>query len=81
MKGFEASAWFGLFAPAGTPQPVIEKLNAAVVQALKTPELRDKLLALGDEAVGGSPEALAALVQSDLAKWPPIIREAGVKAN
>jgi len=51
------------------------------VQALKTPELRDKLLALGDEAVGGSPEALAALVQSDLAKWPPIIREAGVKAN
>ncbi len=81
VKGFEASAWFGLFAPAGTPQPVIEKLNAAVVQALKTPELRDKLLALGDEAVGGSPEALAALVQSDLAKWPPIIREAGVKAN
>lgn len=81
VKGFEASAWFGLFAPAGTPQPVIEKLNAAVGQALKSPELRDRLLALGDEAVGGSPEALAALVQSDLAKWPPIIREAGVKAN
>jgi tripartite-type tricarboxylate transporter receptor subunit TctC len=81
LKGFEASTWFGLFAPAGTPQPVIEKLNAAVTQALKTPELRDKLAALGEEAVGGSPEELAARVKSDLAKWPPIIREAGVKAN
>lgn len=81
MKGFEASAWFGLFAPAGTPQPVLEKLNSAVAQALKAPELRDKLLSLGDEPVGGTPEALAALVQADLAKWPAIMREAGVKAN
>jgi len=81
VKGFEASAWFGLFAPAGTPQAAIEKLNAAVVQALKTPELRDRLLSMGDDPVGGSPEALAALVQADLAKWPVIMREAGVKAN
>ena len=81
VKGFETSPWFALFAPAGTPQAAIERLNAAMNQALKTPELRERLLALGDEPVGGSPEALAALVQSDLAKWPPIIREAGVKAN
>lgn len=81
VKGFEASAWFGLFAPAGTPQAAIEKLNASMVQALKTPELRDRLLSMGDDPVGGSPEALAALVQADLAKWPVIMREAGVKAN
>ena len=81
VKGFETSPWFGLFAPAGTPQAAIEKLNAAMNQALKTPELRERLLTLGDEPVGGSPEALAALVKSDLAKWPPIVREAGLKAN
>ena len=81
VKGFEASPWFGLFAPAGTPPTAIERLNAAMNQALKTPELRERLLTLGDEPVGGSAEALGTLVQSDLAKWPPIIREAGVKAN
>ncbi len=81
VPGVEASAWWGLFAPAGTPKPIIDKLNAVTVAALKTPELRAKLLDIGDETVGSSPAELAAYLRSELDKWPPIIKAAGVKVD
>ncbi|MGQ0512346.1 MAG: Bug family tripartite tricarboxylate transporter substrate binding protein [Betaproteobacteria bacterium] len=78
IRDFETSAWFGLFAPAGTPATVIARLNSAVNEALKAPDLREKLMAQGDEPVGGTPEALSAYVQAELKKWRPVVKAANV---
>jgi len=74
---FDASAWNALFAPKNTPQPIIAKLNAALVKALDDETVRKRLLDLGGDipgSAGRSPEALAALVKSEIAKWTPILR-------
>jgi tripartite-type tricarboxylate transporter receptor subunit TctC len=81
IRGFEASAWWGLFAPAGTPKPVIDRIHAASAEAVASRELQDKFRELGDEPVGGTPEALAAYLQAELAKWPKVIRDSGVKVE
>lgn len=77
----EASAWWGLYAPAGTPGPIIERLNTAMNGILKSTELRKKFLEMGDEVVGGSPQQLASYQQRELAKWPKVIKAADVKVN
>lgn len=77
----EANAWWGLFAPAGAPNAVIDKLNATMNEILKTPEMRERLLKIGDEPAGGSPRDLADYVQAEIDKWSPIIKAAGVKVN
>jgi tripartite-type tricarboxylate transporter receptor subunit TctC len=78
------SAWFGLFAPKGTPKDIIGKLNAAAVEALADPAVRSRLADLGEEIFPReqqTPEALRALVKADAEKWWPIIKEAGIKAE
>jgi tripartite-type tricarboxylate transporter receptor subunit TctC len=75
------SLWYGLLAPAGTPRPVIERLNREVVSALKSPEVRDKLLAQGAEPMPGSPEAFASFMRDEMAKWAPVVKQAGVKLD
>jgi tripartite-type tricarboxylate transporter receptor subunit TctC len=80
-SGFETSAWFALFAPAGTPGAVIAKLNAEAAKALNSRDLRDKLALQGDEVVGGSPEHLAAYLNAELAKWPAVVKAAKVTAQ
>jgi len=81
IPGFETSAWFGLFAPAGTPIAVIAKLNAEAAIALSSPDLRSKLALQGDEPVGGSPENMAAYVRAELAKWPAVVKAAKITAE
>lgn len=78
MAGFETSAWFALYAPAGTPKAVVEKLNAETAKALNFRDLRDKLALQGDETVGGSPEDLAAYLKAELAKWPAVVKAARI---
>lgn len=78
MAGFETSAWFALYAPAGTPKAVVEKLNAETAKALNFRDLRDKLALQGDETVGGSPEDLAAYLKAELAKWPAVVKSAHI---
>jgi tripartite-type tricarboxylate transporter receptor subunit TctC len=73
--------WFGLLAPAGTPRPVIEKLNSHATKALESPEVREKLLAQGADPAPGTPEAFAAFMQEEMAKWAPVVRQAGVKLD
>lgn len=77
----EASAWWGVFAPAGTPDPVIGKLNATLNEILRTPEMRARLAQIGDEPAGGTPQDLASYLQGEIDKWSPIIKAAGVKVN
>ena len=81
VKGYELASWFGLFAPAGTPRAVIERLNAAINTATQRPEMKDRLLGQGAEPLSGTPEDLAAYLRRELDKYGKIIREAGVKAE
>jgi putative tricarboxylic transport membrane protein len=84
LPGFEVTAWNALFAPKGTPGDVVARLNAAFSSALTDPGTRQRLLDLGctipDEA-GRKPEALAALVAKEVARWTPILKKAGVVAE
>ena len=75
------SLWYGLLAPAGTPKPIVEKLNREVAKALGSPDVREKLLAQGAEPMPGTPEAFASFMQEEMAKWAPVVKQAGVKLD
>jgi tripartite-type tricarboxylate transporter receptor subunit TctC len=78
FKGFEATAWYALAAPAGTPNEIIDKLNAATNAFLKSPKGQDALAKLSMQAVGGSPADLKAFIASELQKWGPVVKEANI---
>jgi tripartite-type tricarboxylate transporter receptor subunit TctC len=71
--------WFGLFAPAGTPKPIVDLLNARTNTVLASPRVKEALQKLGVEAVGGSQDVLARKVQSELQKWSTIVREKSIR--
>ncbi len=75
------SLWYGLLAPAGTPKPVVEKLNREVAKALGSPDVREKLLARGAEPMPGTPEAFASCRPEERAWWAPVVKLAGVKLD
>jgi tripartite-type tricarboxylate transporter receptor subunit TctC len=77
----QADGWHGVYAPAGTPQHVIDQLSAAIAAAVRTPELKAKFAALGLEPTGTTPQALAAIMAADTAHWRPIIKAAGFTAE
>jgi tripartite-type tricarboxylate transporter receptor subunit TctC len=79
LKGFEASSWYGLYAPAGTPADTVIGLNREVARGLQLPEVRERLAQEGTEVVAGSPEQFGALMKAETAKWARVIREAGIK--
>jgi tripartite-type tricarboxylate transporter receptor subunit TctC len=81
LPGFEASSWFGLLAPAGTPRDVVARLDAEVAKWLGSPEARDKLLAQGAIAGGGSPEDFARHIAAETAKWAKVVKESGAKVD
>jgi tripartite-type tricarboxylate transporter receptor subunit TctC len=79
LPAFQAQAWNAIFAPKGTPAPVIARLNAAAVKALDDEGVRKRLLELGSvipTAADRTPQALAALVKSEIAKWTPVLKPA-----
>jgi tripartite-type tricarboxylate transporter receptor subunit TctC len=77
LPGFEVVTWQGILAPAGTPEPIIARLNAALLEALRRPELAEALATQGFELRGGTPEAFATLIRAEAARWPAIVRLAG----
>ncbi len=79
--GYEAATWSGLLAPAGTPQPVIDKLNAEANKALKRPEMAKKLEDDGSTPLGGTPQQFADFIKSENAKWGAAVRDAGIKLD
>jgi tripartite-type tricarboxylate transporter receptor subunit TctC len=79
VPGFANDVYFGLWAPAGTPKAVIDKLNAASNKILKTPEFRDQLARLGAVPVGGTPQDFARRINSDTDKWKQVVKEANIK--
>ncbi len=81
LKGFEVSNWYGMFAPAGTPREIISRLNSEIVKALAMPDVKKRLLNSGIIATSSSPEAFAAYIQAETAKWAKVIKEANIKVE
>ena len=77
LPGFEASSWFGVLAPAGTPREIVTKLNATIAAWLATPDAKDKLLSQGAIAAGGTPEAFARHIDAETAKWAKVVKMSG----
>jgi tripartite-type tricarboxylate transporter receptor subunit TctC len=81
VPGYEASAWFGMGAPKDTPRPIIDKLNAAINEALKDPEMLKKLADLGGTPIGGTPEDFGKVIAAETEKWRKVVEFAGVKLD
>ena len=81
VPGYVGDAWHGLFAPAGTPRAIIDKVAADVARVLANPEIRAKLAGMGLETVGNTPAEFAAVVKIDHAKWGKVIRDANIKLD
>ncbi len=81
VPGYSAAAWYGLFAPSGTPDPIVRKLNAEIVRGLAAKEIIDRLAVLGGEIVGSSPEEFRAFVLSEMQRWGKVVRDAKLQAD
>jgi tripartite-type tricarboxylate transporter receptor subunit TctC len=79
LSGFDTMVWFGLFAPAGTPKPVVDLMNRKVNAVLAAQDIKERLAKLGIEAVGGGADALAAKVQTEMRKWADLVREKNIR--
>lgn len=78
FKGVDASSWFGMLAPAGTPRPIIERLNKEARAALSSPDFAEQLMAEGAEPAGNTPEQFAAFIKSEVVKWRQVVAIAGL---
>jgi tripartite-type tricarboxylate transporter receptor subunit TctC len=81
VAGYESLAWFGLFAPANTPKDIVAKWHGDTVAVLALPDIRERIAQLGFDVVGNTPDAYAALVKSDIAKWQRVVKLSGAKAD
>jgi tripartite-type tricarboxylate transporter receptor subunit TctC len=79
VPGYSATSWSAAFTPTGVPRPIQEKLNADIVKALHTRDMRERLVADGAEAVGGSAAELAAYLRSEIVKWAKVVKAANVR--
>jgi tripartite-type tricarboxylate transporter receptor subunit TctC len=79
VPGYSAIQWYGLLAPAGTPQPVIARVNAEALRSLRSEEMKERLAADGAEPQGSTPEAFATLIRNELEKWGRVTRAAGIE--
>ena len=79
IKGYEATGWYGLYGPRGTPKAIVDKLNAAVRELVQMPDTRERFAALNLEPVGSSPEAFAQFLKQDLRKYAEIAKKAGIQ--
>ncbi len=80
-KSVEAYAWNGLMVPAGTPRPVIDRIQRDAVAALRVPELRERFASLGVDAIGGTPEDFAQVIRQEHERWGPVIKRANIRAE
>ncbi len=81
LPGYETVAWFGVLAPAGTPPEIVNRLAVEVSKIARSPEMREKLLAMGAEPVGGTPEEFKLVIDRDIAKWKPLAQKVGIKVD
>jgi tripartite-type tricarboxylate transporter receptor subunit TctC len=78
VPGYEAIEWNGVVVPAGTPASVVTRLNQAIVKSLGIPEVKERIVALGADPVGNSPEEFNAFIRKEMATWSKVIKEVGI---
>jgi tripartite-type tricarboxylate transporter receptor subunit TctC len=81
VPGFESEAWFGVFGPAKLPGAIVDKLNHAILAALKDPRMREQLMREGANPAAMTPAEFAAFVREDVERWAPVVRASGAKPN
>jgi tripartite-type tricarboxylate transporter receptor subunit TctC len=81
VPGYEAGTWSGVIAPAGVPRPIVDKLNAAINGALRSPMFNARFALIGDEPAGGTPEDFAELIRKESAKWAEVVGRSGAKID
>ena len=81
LPGYEATAWFGVLAPAATPPQIIARLNAAIVKIAHARDMQERLTAEGADAVGNTPEQFAQIIRNDIAKWAKVVKASGARAD
>ena len=81
LKGFEATSWFGLLAPAGTPVEVVNRLQQEVAKALNNPTINEKMLSQGAIPSGNTPAQFAALIDSEHKKWAQVVKISGARVD
>ncbi len=81
LKGFDASSWFGLLGPAGTPPDVVNRVQQEVAKALASPAVKEKLLAQGAIPSGNTPQEFAKFIDSEIKKWAPVVKASGAKVD
>jgi tripartite-type tricarboxylate transporter receptor subunit TctC len=81
VKGYESTNWFAIFAPAGTPRPIVDRLNSAIAQSMANPVVKQRFQSQGVDPVSSTPEELGMLVQRELAKFAKIIKDANIRAE
>ena len=81
LPGYEIGSWQGVFAPAGTPPDIVKRLNAEIVKIIKSPEVQKKLIDLGAEPVGDTPEQFATFVKAEVVKWGEVVKKSGAKVD
>jgi tripartite-type tricarboxylate transporter receptor subunit TctC len=81
LPGFAVDQWYALFAPAGTPKEIVAKLHGEIAKTVSNPESRDRLLSMGLDPVGSSPDEFTAYLKVETQKWGKLVREAGIRAN
>ena len=80
-QGYEATGWSGLLAPAGTPRPIIDRLNAEIIRILPLPDVKERLAGDGSEFGKNTPELFAGFIRAELDKWRKVIQTANVKVE
>ena len=81
VPGYEASTWSGVIGPAGLPRPIVDRLNAAVNEAIRSPLFVERFAIIGDEPAGGTPEQFAETIRRDSARWAEVIKRSGAKID
>jgi tripartite-type tricarboxylate transporter receptor subunit TctC len=81
VPGYEATAWFGIGMPKGTPREIIEKVNAEVNRALADPKMRERLAELGGKPIAGTPEDFGRVIQGETDKWAKVVTASGAKVE
>ena len=81
LKGFDASSWFGLLAPAGTPPDIVKAIQRETAKALNSPAIKEKLLAQGAIPSGNTPEEFTALIDAEIKKWAPVVKNSGARVD
>ena len=81
LKDFEVTTWYGILAPAGTPRPIVSRLNAELVKIMHTPDVKERLASMATDPLTSTPEEFAAYLKQEIAKWGDVVRKAHLKAD